>query len=78
MTLFQLYRNDQGPRFVTGHAVSMAFIAMSALIYILMWWWFRRQNQRKMNGEDDHKVAGMTEEEIEELGEHNPRFRYTY
>ncbi|KAG9255500.1 major facilitator superfamily domain-containing protein [Emericellopsis atlantica] len=73
-----LYRNDQGPRFVTGHAVSMAFIAIAASIYLLMWWWFRRQNQRKMNGEEDHKVVGMTEEEIDELGEHNPRFRYTY
>ncbi|KAI6782675.1 putative transporter -like protein [Emericellopsis cladophorae] len=73
-----LYRNDQGPRFITGHAVSMGFIAIAAAVYLLMWWWFRRQNQRKMNGEEDHKVVGMTEEEIEELGEHNPRFRYTY
>jgi hypothetical protein len=56
----------------------MAFIAMAASIYLFMWWWFRRQNQRKMNGEEDHKVVGMTEEEIEELGEDNPRYRYTY
>lgn len=56
----------------------MALIAMSSVIYLLFWIYFRRQNQRKAEGKDDHKVQGMTEEEIEELGEHNPRFRYHY
>ena len=63
---------------MSGHAVSMALIAMSSVIYLLFWIYFRRQNQRKAEGKDDHKVQGMTEEEIEELGEHNPRFRYHY
>ncbi|KAH7311327.1 major facilitator superfamily domain-containing protein [Stachybotrys elegans] len=67
-----------GGRFVTGHAVSMALIAMSTVIYLAFWWYFRSLNQRKREGKDDHKVQGMTEEEIEELGEHNPRFLYTY
>lgn len=53
-------------------------IGMSAFIYLVMWWWFRRQNQRKMDGKEDYRVEGMSDEEIEELGEHNPRYRYTY
>ncbi|KAL6854856.1 hypothetical protein ACO1O0_005987 [Amphichorda felina] len=73
-----LYKTRDAPRFVSGHAVSMALIAMSSVIYLLFWIYFRRQNQRKAEGKDDHKVQGMTEEEIEELGEHNPRFRYHY
>lgn len=56
----------------------MGLIALSAVIYMAFWAWFRYLNQRKINGKEDHKVQGMTEEEIEELGEHNPRFRYTY
>lgn len=56
----------------------MGLIAMSAVIYLLFWAYFRHQNKRKAEGKDDHKVQGMTQEEIEELGEHNPRFRYTY
>jgi hypothetical protein len=43
----------------------------------VMWAWFRRQNRRKLAGKDDHKIQGMTEEEAEELGEHNPRFIYS-
>jgi hypothetical protein len=56
----------------------MGLVAMAALIYLAFWAWFRRQNRRKMDGKEDYRVQGMTEEEAEELGEHNPRFLYTY
>ncbi|KAG5795453.1 hypothetical protein H9Q69_005502 [Fusarium xylarioides] len=73
-----LYKTHEGPRFVKGHAVSMALVAMSSLIYMAFWAWFRRQNKRKVGGKEDHRIQGLTEEEAEELGEHNPRFHYTY
>ncbi|KAH6884407.1 major facilitator superfamily domain-containing protein [Thelonectria olida] len=73
-----LYPTADGPRFIKGHAVSMAMVAVSAAIYLSFWAWFRHQNKRKLAGKDDHKVQGMAQEEIEELGEHNPRFLYTY
>ena len=56
----------------------MALIAMSAVIYLLFWAYFRHLNQRKADGKEDYRMQGLTEEEVEELGEHNPRFRYTY
>lgn len=56
----------------------MAMVAMSAVIYLAFWAYFRHQNKRKLEGKDDHKVQGMSQEEIEEMGEHNPRFLYTY
>ncbi|KAF5534535.1 major facilitator superfamily transporter [Fusarium mexicanum] len=43
-----LYKTHEGPRFVKGHAISMALVAMSSLIYMAFWAWFRRQNQRKV------------------------------
>ncbi|KAM6516547.1 hypothetical protein FALCPG4_014730 [Fusarium falciforme] len=73
-----LYKTHEGPRFVKGHAVSMALIAMSSVIYLSFWAFFRHQNKRKMAGKEDHRIQGLTEEEAEELGEHNPRFHYTY
>ncbi|CBF81477.1 allantoate permease family MFS transporter [Aspergillus nidulans FGSC A4] len=73
-----LYKTNEGPRFIKGHAVSMGLVAMSAVIYLLFWAWFRRQNKRKREGKEDWRVEGMTQEEAEELGEHNPRFIYTY
>ncbi|KAJ4266021.1 hypothetical protein NW762_003994 [Fusarium torreyae] len=73
-----LYKTYEGPRFVKGHAISMALVAMSSIIYMAFWAYFRRQNKRKMEGKEDHRIQGMTEEEAEELGEHNPAFHYTY
>lgn len=58
--------------------MSMSMMAMSAFIYLGMWFYFRGRNQAKAEGKEDHKVAGLTEEEAEELGEDNPRFVYTY
>ena len=73
-----MYKTHEGPRFVKGHAVSMALVAMSSFIYLAFWAWFRRQNKRKDEGKEDWRIQGLTEEEAEELGEHNPRFHYTY
>jgi MFS family permease len=73
-----LYKTNEGPRFVKGHAVSMALIATSSVIYLVFWWYFSTLNKRKRDGKDDHKVQGKSQEEIEEMGEHNPRFQYTY
>ncbi|KAI9374857.1 major facilitator superfamily domain-containing protein [Aspergillus egyptiacus] len=73
-----LYKTNEGPRFIKGHAVSMALVAMSAVIYLAFWAWFRRLNKRKLTGKEDQRIQSMSEEEAEELGEHNPRFLYTY
>lgn len=56
----------------------MAFIAMASVIYLSFWAWFRHLNQRKASGKEDHRIQGLRDEEIEELGEHNPAFKYTY
>ena len=56
----------------------MALVAMSSAIYTLFWLYFRYENKRRAAGKLDHKIEGMTDEEVDELGEHNPRYRYTY
>lgn len=61
-----------------GHAASMGLVAMAAFMYLGLWAWFRQHNRRKASGKEDYKVQGMSEEEAQELGEHNPAFRYSY
>ena len=56
----------------------MGLVAMSSVIYIFFLFYFRYQNKRRAAGKLDYKTQGMTEEEVDELGEDNPRFRYTY
>jgi MFS transporter, ACS family, DAL5 transporter family protein len=33
-------------------------------------------NKARARGDEDEKIAGMTEEEIDEMGDESPRFRY--
>lgn len=72
-----LYPTGDAPRYVKGHAVTMAMVAWAVLVYAFMTWWFMRVNGRRERGEEDHKVEGMTDEEIAELGDDSPRFVYT-
>ncbi|KAF3347837.1 hypothetical protein VD0002_g3222 [Verticillium dahliae] len=73
-----LYATSDSPRFIKGHAISMAFVCMSSVIYMSFWAYFRFLNNKRDEGKGEEKVRGKTEEEIREMGEYNPRFRYTY
>jgi hypothetical protein len=42
-----------------------------------MWFQLRRINSRREKGEEEHLVEGMTEEDVAEMGDDSPRFRYT-
>ena len=52
-------------------------VGCASLIYLFMWQYFERENRRRGNGREDVKVAGMSEEEVAELGDQSPRFVYT-
>lgn len=66
------------PRYLEGHAIVMAYLAVllfggSVLNTILL----RRENAKRRRGERDHWIQGLTEEEIEKLGDNRPDFFYT-
>lgn len=77
-SLNQLYKTNEGPRYIRGHAVSLAMVAMAAVIYAIMWLYFVSENRRRSAGKEDAKMVGKTEEEIAEMGDENPRFVFTY
>lgn len=55
----------------------MAMVAFAITCYAIMWYHLRRINTRRERGEEEHLIAGMTDEEVAELGDDSPRFRYT-
>lgn len=59
-----------------GHAVTAALLGFTAAMVGVLWWAMRRINQRREKGEEDGKVAGLTEEEVDALGDESPRYRY--
>lgn len=75
--LLQLYKTSERPRYIKGHAVTLAMVGFASGVYGFMWWYLARENKRRKEGREDGKVAGMTEEEIAELGDRNPRYMFT-
>ncbi|KAL8831222.1 MAG: hypothetical protein Q9170_005393 [Blastenia crenularia] len=64
------------PRYTMGHAVSIATLAISAAVSGILWQSMVRINRRREAGGEDWKVAGMTGEEVDQLGDESPRFRF--
>ena len=73
-----LYKTNEAPRFVKGHATTLALVGMSAVIYSFMSVYFRKRNNDRKAGKEDGAIRGMSDEEIAELGDENPRFVFTY
>ncbi|KAL8987792.1 MAG: hypothetical protein Q9177_003044 [Variospora cf. flavescens] len=74
--LVWLYPTNDKPRFLMGHAVTIALLGLSAAISGLLWWTMLRINGRREEGKEDWKMVGLTEEEVDELGDESPRFRF--
>ncbi|KAJ5557123.1 hypothetical protein N7494_001038 [Penicillium frequentans] len=72
-----LYKNSEGPRFVRGNAVTLGLVGFAGVLYGVMWICLHLINKRREQGLEDDKIAGLTEEEIQELGDRNPRFHYS-
>lgn len=73
----QLYPSSEGPRYLRGHAVSLAMVGMASIIFAFMSWYLSKMNHRRGRGEEDAKVANMSDVEIAELGDESPRYIYT-
>ncbi len=77
LTSAQLYPSREGPRYLRGHAVTLAMVAFAVSVFGFMWWYLARENRRRARGDVDHKIAGMSAEEIAELGDRSPKYEYT-
>lgn len=52
-------------------------VAMGTLLYALLWGWYQRENERRAAGVVSDKHKDMSEEELKELGDESPHYRYT-
>lgn len=72
-----IYPPTDAPRYIRGHGVSLSMVGMGVLIYAFLWQWYRRENARREAGEVDEKYSGLSEDELKELGDESPHYRYT-
>jgi len=72
-----LFPTNDGPRYIMGYCVTIAMVGYAACIFAFMSHYFSRVNKRRREGKEDQKVEGISEEQINELGDRSPRFMYT-
>ncbi|KAM3508483.1 hypothetical protein MY11210_006724 [Beauveria gryllotalpidicola] len=72
-----IYPTPDAPRFIRGHAVTLAMVAMGTAIYGLLWAWYRRENERRAAGVFKEAHRQMSDDELRELGDESPHYRYT-
>ncbi|CAI7649754.1 unnamed protein product [Penicillium glandicola] len=72
-----LYPNSEGPRFVRGNAVTLGMVAFAGIVYGTMWLCYRAINKRRTQGLEDEKISSLSEQDIQEMGDRNPRFLYS-
>jgi len=72
-----IYLTNEAPRYVKGHAVTLALLGVSASLFTVLYVWYAKTNRARDNGLQDFIVAGLSEDEIAEMGEESPRYRFT-
>ncbi|CCO28742.1 putative transporter C11D3,18C [Rhizoctonia solani AG-1 IB] len=70
-----LYATNEKPRYIRGHAVSLAMVAFASVTYGILVMVYSRINARRSTGGEDHKLVGKTPEEVDAMGDESPRFR---
>lgn len=53
-------------------------VGMAVCIYAFLWFWLRRQNKRREAGLVAPEHQNLSEQELAELGDESPHYRYTY
>ena len=73
-----IYQSTDAPLYRKGHAVVLAYLLVFLLGgSILMEVLLKRENKRRERGERDVWVQGLSEREVERLGDWRPDFKYT-
>lgn len=57
--------------------MSLAVVGMASVIFAFMSWYLSQKNERRRRGEEDAKLASMSEDDVAELGDESPRYVFT-
>lgn len=72
-----LYASSTSPTFRPGYATSIGTLCFAMATFTTLFLWYARQNKQRRAGKQDHRIEGMSAEEVAEMGDKNPAYRYT-
>lgn len=71
----QLYRANDGPRYIVGHSFALAYLFGNIVVAGLLWWVLKRENERRAEITTEVKAVG---ELNDWTGDADPRWRFEY
>lgn len=71
----QLYRANDGPRYIVGHSLALAYLLANVLVCASLWWVLSRENKRREALAEEVKAVG---ELGDWPGDSDPRWRFEY
>jgi len=69
--------NTDVPRYVRGHATTLALVGMASCIFGFLSFWYQRANRRREHGDIPADQQHLSEGELAELGDESHHYRYT-
>lgn len=60
-----------------GYSVSIGLLAVGMTTFGSLSFYMNKVNQRRRAGKEDYKIEGLSDAEIDALGDKSPRFMYT-
>jgi hypothetical protein len=65
------------PAYRPGYSATIGALGFAISMMTTLHTYFRVINSRREQGKEDWKLEGKSEEEVAEMGDLSPRFRYT-
>lgn len=70
-----MYLESEAPVYNTGFGLSLAFGGVGLIVSLLLEWSYKMANAKKEKQEDEARLK-YNEEELFELGDRSPLFKY--
>jgi MFS family permease len=71
----QLYRANDGPRYIVGHSFALGYLAANIIVSGILWWVLQRENRKRADIAEEVKAVGDLEDWP---GDSDPRWRFQY
>lgn len=71
----QLYRSDDGPRFVVGHSMALAYLVANIVVVTILGWRLKKQNAARAAVAEEVTDVGQA---VDWKGDDDARWRFEY
>lgn len=73
-----IYRENEAPLYPTGYGSAFSLAGFGTVLAVGLEWWYWRINCARSALDKDEVLQAYTQEELEELGDRSPLFRFSY